>query len=311
MAIGASLLPLVVACTSDRGVEPVTAPPSTVRPVPTYPDPPAGAEVLTGTALVLQWNGRPAVACFGSIGESAPPSCGGPALVHWRWEDVDPDAVEGDGQARWGRFELVGTFDPTQGPDPAAPSPWPFGGSTADTTFTLTAPPRTSKADRVSAAGGSAPEERCPTPAGGWPTPDRRHVGDADRGAFFGVARRSPDLAAVGIDREEGGVQVLYAAFTRDLEARRLELAQVWGGPFCVVEGRVTQVEFAAAQQRLLDAAPNGRVAGWPMLGTGPVPEDGLIEVAVVWAPPTLEAELEAGYGVPIRISRALRPLDR
>ncbi|RII95489.1 hypothetical protein DZF95_00970 [Clavibacter michiganensis] len=47
--------------------------------------------------------------CVGGIGESLPPSCGGPDIIGWDWADVDDE--ESQSGATWGTYEVFGTFD--------------------------------------------------------------------------------------------------------------------------------------------------------------------------------------------------------
>jgi hypothetical protein len=65
---------------------------------------------LTTRTMVID-HGDGAELCVGGIGESLPPSCGGPDIVGWDWADVEGE--ESQAGATWGYYEVFGTFDGT------------------------------------------------------------------------------------------------------------------------------------------------------------------------------------------------------
>jgi hypothetical protein len=78
------------------------------------PDAPAAsgrpADELTTRTMVIDY-GDGAALCVGGIGESLPPSCGGPDIIGWNWADVDDE--ESRSGATWGNYEVFGTWDGT------------------------------------------------------------------------------------------------------------------------------------------------------------------------------------------------------
>ena len=72
----------------------------------TAPPPPSG-EVL-GQGTVIDVAGE-AEFCLGAIMESYPPQCDGIPLTHWSWDGVQ--GSESSGDATWGAYALVGTYD--------------------------------------------------------------------------------------------------------------------------------------------------------------------------------------------------------
>jgi hypothetical protein len=78
------------------------------------PDAPVAAthpadELMTRTTVIDEGDG--AELCVGGIGESLPPSCGGPDIIGWDWGDVDDE--ESQSGATWGDYEVFGTWDGT------------------------------------------------------------------------------------------------------------------------------------------------------------------------------------------------------
>jgi hypothetical protein len=101
---------------------------------------PAGE--LTTRTMVIDHGDGPEL-CVGGVGESLPPSCGGPDVIGWDWADVEGE--ESRSGATWGEYEVFGTFDgtsftltrPPESYDPhaassATPLPEPTPGDPAD-----------------------------------------------------------------------------------------------------------------------------------------------------------------------------------
>ena len=70
--------------------------------------PPASAGELAATTTVLDRGDQP-VLCLGAVGESYPPTCGGPAVEGWDWSAVE--GAQTSGGVTWGDFDVVGTWD--------------------------------------------------------------------------------------------------------------------------------------------------------------------------------------------------------
>jgi hypothetical protein len=68
------------------------------------------ADELTTRTMVIDY-GDGAALCVGGVGESLPPSCGGPDIIGWDWADVDDE--ESRSGATWGDYEVFGTWDGT------------------------------------------------------------------------------------------------------------------------------------------------------------------------------------------------------
>lgn len=64
---------------------------------------------LQGQGMVLQKEAEPPQLCLGSIAESYPPQCSGPALANWDWSKVD-DEETASGYT-WGSYAVAGTWD--------------------------------------------------------------------------------------------------------------------------------------------------------------------------------------------------------
>ncbi|WP_317230632.1 hypothetical protein [Clavibacter sp. MX14-G9D] len=71
---------------------------------------PAPVDELTARTFVMD-TGDGAELCLGGVGESLPPSCGGPDAVGWDWAAVeDEETLSG---STWGHYEVHGTWDGT------------------------------------------------------------------------------------------------------------------------------------------------------------------------------------------------------
>ncbi len=251
-----------------------------------------GATVYRADAFVLEDATHGPELCVGGIADSYPPQCEGLRLEGWDW-----DAVEGEDEAqgaRWGQFEVWGTYD--------------------GITFTvLEAGPPGDEGPR----GEPTVWTRCPEPEGGWVAVD---ASIADMAAIEAVGREirdDDDYAGHWVDHvgepsetvEPGGL-ILNVAFTGDLERREAEIRELWGGPLCLQEHERTMDELKRIQRELGDpdvAAELGLQITW----SGIRVVDNLVDVGVVVAPPQAEAALAERYGAgAVELFPELVPVD-
>lgn len=250
----------------------------------------ANGDVYEADVTVLEAPGKPAMLCW-NVATSLPPQCGDIPTADWSW-----DAVEGEERAAgttWGRYHVVGRYD-----------------GEVFTVLEVGAPQ----------AGGSSPEgdaitSPCAEPSGGWTVTDASRADESHIEAVVQRARAAPDHAGfwlVYLDgaRGEGAVApgriLLNAAFTGDLDRHRAELAEVWGGPLCVVEHERTLAELESIQQDLLVRAKELR-----MLSSAGDEVRNRIVVDVIFADAKAQAAMDARYGEgAVKLSSALRRVE-
>lgn len=238
---------------------------------------------------VLQAPGKPAMLCW-SVATSLPPQCGDIPTSGWSWDDVDGE--EHASGVTWGSYHVVGRYDGDVFTVVEAGSPKPQ-------------PPRE----------GDAITSPCAAPTDGWPVPDPTRADQQHVDVAVERARTAPDHAGVWITYVDGppgerpvapGGIVLNAAFTGDVERHRTELAEVWGGPLCVVEHPHTLAELTQIQTDLLAEQKTLR-----MLSSGTDEVRNRIVVDVIFADAKTQAEMDARYGKDtVRLVSALRPVD-
>jgi len=100
------LTTLLLAACGESGDD-IRVDPEPYPPRPTAPPAPTG-EVHTGLVYVMDKAGSPEV-CLGSVAESWPPQCSGPALAGWDWAE-HPEHEE-QGSSTWGSFAITGSWD--------------------------------------------------------------------------------------------------------------------------------------------------------------------------------------------------------
>lgn len=198
---------------------------------------PADGPVRTSTTVLDDGSGP--VLCLAGMADSRPPQCDGPAVAAWDW-DEHPGA-DAAGGARWGEFDLVGTWDGTTLTVSEAEVVEPVDG--------LTDGPRDSVEDDLFAT-------PCEEPEGGWTVVDPATTSNAARGRAGRVAEDLPDYGLLWVDQSinprwqdyQGGdwsleVQqamndpaytVLNVGVTDDLDRAEAAIREVWGGPLCV-----------------------------------------------------------------------------
>lgn len=249
----------------------------------------AGGDVYEADVTVLEAPGKPAMLCW-NVATSLPPQCGDIPTADWSW-----DAVEGEERAAgttWGRYHVVGRYDGQVFTVLEAGAPQAGGSPEGDA---ITSP--------------------CTEPAGGWPLADASRAEASHIDAVGQRARAAPDHAGfwlVYLDGAPGegsvapGRILLNAAFTGDLERHRAELAEVWGGPLCVVEHERTIAELETIQQDLLVRAEELR-----MLSSAGDEVRNRIVVDVIFADAKAQAAMDARYGKDaVKLSSALRRVE-
>jgi len=253
--------------------------------------PPANgdATVYRVDAFVLEDATHGPELCLGGVDDSLPPQCGGIPLEGWDWAAVeDEDVAQG---ARWGQFDVRGTYD--------------------GTTFTvLDAGPPVDEGPRAD------PVEwtRCPEPEGGWVVVDPSRAGDADVQAASRAAEAEVDFAGVWVDTvDEGpaaGATILNVAFTGDLERHEAEIREVWGGPLCLQEHERSFAELRRIQRELGTegvAAELGLQTTWSDIDV----VDNTVVLGVVVGGADAEATLAERYGEgTVELFPALVPVD-
>ena len=199
------------------------------------------------------------------------------------------------GGVTWGDFHVLGTYD--------------------GTSFTvLQAGPRQPEpADPEDAI-----EIPCPEPEGGWVAADPGRTTDGDLRAALRDAARQPDSAGVWIKHlvippGEGPYGpdeiVLNAAFTGDLDRHRQEIAEIWGGPMCVVRYERTEAELRRIQNELTDRGEAD--FGLKVLSSDTDIVDNQVVLGVVIAPEEIQAAIDARYGDGVvRLVPALEPVE-
>jgi hypothetical protein len=199
-------------------------------PVEPEPSPPESYPVrYRASGLVLEDASHGPQLCREST-FSDPPKCRGADIVGWSWDGLEHSTVAG---ARYGLFEVVGTYDGER--------------------FTLTEPPAPPTVEKP-----APPEFRsaCPPPAGGWQVVDDATATDAALRKAIALASAAPAAAGVWIDQNGGENDpkklVLNALFTDDLPGREAALRSVWGGALCVATAARSTAELTRVQDELV-----------------------------------------------------------
>ncbi len=203
-----------------------------------------------------------------AIGGPNAEDCAGPLIAGW------------DLPTTSGTFHLVGTY--------------------AGDVFTLTEPPRVS--GPISPGRPPIIASPCETPPGGWQPSNSSLVTLDAYTAVMDAARAAPDFAGIwfGPNAFTGGVtdlshSVINVAYTGNLDAHRTALAQIWGGPICVVQHPHSYAELQRISQELLGAA--GRQLGLQLLSVGPDEVDNVVKAEVVAATDETRQAVEQRFG--------------
>lgn len=108
VALGAAALVALAGCSGGSDSSAPTTSPTPIASTTTEPE---LTPRLEGNTTIIDPGGE-AVACFGPVRESSPPTCGGSAvaLEGWRWGDL-PD-IQTAGDAKWAEYHIIGYIDP-------------------------------------------------------------------------------------------------------------------------------------------------------------------------------------------------------
>lgn len=258
----------------------------------TSPTPGENGRRYEASGTVLQGRDGKPMLCLGAVALSLPPQCGDVPITNWDWDRVeDEEHMSG---VTWGDYHVVGTYD---------------GASFA---VLEVGPPRSPHhpQDRI--------EIPCPQPEGGWTSDDLGRVRESDMDAAGELAAGQPDFAGLwvkvinpieGVDVYEGNDIVLNVAFNGDIERHRRELAEVWGGPLCVVRHERTQAELLRIQDEL--SSRGKEELGIELLASDVDVVHNQLRVQVVRADDGLQEAVDERYGKgTVRLSSALKPVD-
>lgn len=215
-----------------------------------------------------------------AIGGPDADDCAGPLIAGWSSTKTS------------GTFHLVGTYD--------------------GHVFTLTQEPIV-----VASRPPATPDFRspCATPPGGWQVTNANRVRFDDYTAVIADARAAPDFAGLwfGPNAFAGGVTdlthtVFNVAFTGSLDAHRTALAQIWGGPICVVHHRHSYAELQRIARELFGAA--GRELGLQVLQANPDEVNNVVNAEVVAATDETRRAVEHRFGKGlVNLRSRLRPV--
>jgi hypothetical protein len=262
------------------------------QPSPNGSSSPKASQRYEADAMVLQDESGPAMLCLGVILPSLPPQCGDVPTTNWDWDSVE--GVERASGSIWGDYHVVGTYD--------------------GETFTVleVGPRRPLSPD-------SFPEIEipCPEPEGGWVAADPSRASESDREAVGSFAATEPDFAGFwvkilkvtpGVDVYGPNDVVVNVAFTGDLDRHRRELAEVWGGPLCVVRHERTEAELRRIQNELSDRGAGD--FGIQVLSSDTDIVHNRVEVTAVLVDEVTEAAIRDRYGQGVvRLTSALQPV--
>lgn len=256
------------------------------------PSSPPVEQRYEANGLVLQRKGGQAMLCLGAIALSDPPQCGDVPITNWDWDRVE--GWERRVGVTWGSYHIVGTYD-----------------GKAFTVLEIGRPRR--ERWRGSIGDAAIP---CPEPAEGWRASDPSRTSADDRDAANELAERASDFAGLwvkilkttpGVDVYGPNDLVLIVAFTSDLERHRAELAEVWGGPLCLVKHERRMADLLRIQKEF--SPPNEW--GLRLLGSSVDVVHNDVEVTVVVFDEETRARVDARYGEgTVRLTSALTPVS-
>jgi hypothetical protein len=244
--------------------------------------------VYEANVTVLEAPGKPAMLCW-NVMTSLPPQCGDIPTTNWSWDDVDGEETASG--VTWGSYHVEGRYDGERFTVLQAGPPQPTDGQREEDAIT----------------------SPCDPPSGGWTAPDVARATQADMDAAIERARAASDHAGVWIVQLDGqrgeaepapGRILLNAAFTGDVERHRTELAEVWGGPLCVVEHGHTLEQLTSIQTELGAQAKTLR-----LLSSSTDEVRNRVMVDVIFADADDQTAMDAKYGKgTVKLSSALRP---
>jgi hypothetical protein len=244
---------------------------------------PGGEQLYEISTTVLESPDQGPMLCPGGVATSLPPQCGNVDITNWSWDDVEgEERVNG---TIWGEFHVVGTYD---GRAFTVTDAGPARPPTTQPNFEIEAP--------------------CPDPDGGWQVRDPSRASESDVDPVAGYVRRQPDHSGVWLDHD-GGLLILTAAFTGDLERHRAEIEEIWGGPLCVWRHERPYSELARIQTELSQDALR-RDFGLELLGSSVDEVRNRIDLSVFLADADDRAAIDARYGEgTVIVTSALTPV--
>lgn len=293
IAVGAVGAVLLAGCGSPT---PAGAPTSTSTTVARSWPAADGAREYETWATVLETADKQPTLCLGGIMDSLPPQCGGPSITNWDWDAVPPPSRRSG--VRWAEYHVRGTY--------------------ADGRFTLTETPEPGRPGESwwPDPDGDTPTTPCPEPEGGWVATDPAKTDDEH--ALIAAAKAQPDFGGIWLDDlqppSDDGYQdlskvVFTVTFTGDLDRHRAELQAVWGGPLCVWRAELPKAELDAAVARIESDLQGGRLGDLEVTSWGADEVRGRVHVEMSWAPDGAADQLSGRYGVPVKVTPALRPV--
>lgn len=215
-----------------------------------------------------------------TMAASMPPTCGGPDVVGWDWDDVR--AHRQSGTTYTDPLVLVGTWDgerftPTEKPRPAGESTEP--GAPRDD-----APDFATPCEELKDGGKDAADER-----------SRQRVLDK--------AQKLPGYAGSWLDGDVVNIRFADTGDNGGPDAAERELRTLWDGPLCVVGAEHTEDELSRVQRQVGEDVEG-------MLSSAVDPVRNVVTVEVVAATPDLRRELDRRYGEgTVRLSGWLQPV--
>lgn len=235
--------------------------------------------------MVVQGAGN-AILCLGAIATpsicwNSPTSNGKVPVTNWDWERVQAEEVDAD--VIWGEFHLLGTYD----------------GESFTVLEAGPRPPPDATPDPI--------DIPCPTPEGGRAATDPSRASEADLKAAGRYVDGQPDSAGYWIEyleKETGEASldfdsypyVLVVAFRLDIERHRAALADVWGGPICLVEYSRTEAELSRIQDEV--HSPASEELGIQALGSWTDVIHNRVEIEVVVFDEEAQAIFDRRYGI-------------
>jgi hypothetical protein len=250
--------------------------------------PTANGQLYEANVTVLEAPGKPAMLCW-NVNLSLPPQCGDMVTAGWSWDDV-----EGEQRASgvtWGSYHVVGHYDGKVFTVVEAGAPQPGDPPREDTEIT----------------------SPCEPPAGGWTAPDPARTRPTDMEAVTTQVRAAADHAGLWIVYLDGspgegeaapGRVLLNVAFTGDLERHCAELAELWGGPLCLVQHTRSLAQLEEIQSALTTEA---KQLGMLSASTDEVGNRVVVDVTLAEAADQAAMDERYGKGA-VRLTSALRP---
>lgn len=213
---------------------------------------------------------------------SMPPTCGGPDVVDWDWDDVRAHRKSGTTYSE--SLVLVGTWDgkrftPTEKLRPADGSTGP---GESDDAVDFTTP--------------------CEELKGGAKDGSDDSAGNA-RQRVLDKAQKMPGYAGSWVDGDIVNIRFAGTGAKGGPDAAERELSAVWDGPLCVVGAEHSEAELSRVHRQL-----GKHVDG--ILSSAVDPVRNAVTLEVVAATPELRRELDRKYGEDtVRLSGWLQPV--